>query len=241
MDIRTWTDNLLREAVESNYSMAAVLRTLELHVNGSSSRVLKKHIERLGLSVSHFKKSNIKENFKNKTIPYEKVFKENSLVDSSVLKSAVKRWEVIPHLCKGCGNTGTHNGQPLVLQLDHENGIRNDNRKENLRYLCPNCHSQTPTFSRAKAVLTLKCKNCKQNFRTNKNKIFCSKTCSGLGSKNRELISIRKVNHEEVFKVFQKNGTFLGTAKKFGISDNAVKKIVKKFAVPAGIEPAIPT
>ena len=43
MDIRTWTDNLLREAVESSYSMAAVLRTLELHVNGSSSRVLKKH------------------------------------------------------------------------------------------------------------------------------------------------------------------------------------------------------
>ena len=36
--------------------------------------------------------------------------------------------------------------QQLTLQLDHINGISDDNRKENLRFLCPNCHSQTKTF-----------------------------------------------------------------------------------------------
>lgn len=38
-------------------------------------------------------------------------------------------------------------GKPLSIQIDHINGIRNDNRLENLRMLCPNCHSQTETFA----------------------------------------------------------------------------------------------
>lgn len=48
--------------------------------------------------------------------------------------------------CSICGNTGEWNSKKLVLQLDHINGIHNDNRIENLRLLCPNCHSQTDTF-----------------------------------------------------------------------------------------------
>lgn len=49
--------------------------------------------------------------------------------------------------CACCGNTGEWNGRPLVLQLDHINGDNCDNRLENLRFLCPNCHSQTDTFA----------------------------------------------------------------------------------------------
>ena len=48
--------------------------------------------------------------------------------------------------CSWCGITDTWNGKPIVLHLDHINGINNDNRIENLRLLCPNCHSQTDTF-----------------------------------------------------------------------------------------------
>jgi 5-methylcytosine-specific restriction endonuclease McrA len=45
-----------------------------------------------------------------------------------------------------CGQPNVWNGKPLTLQIDHNNGLRNDNTRENLRALCPNCHSQTPTF-----------------------------------------------------------------------------------------------
>lgn len=51
------------------------------------------------------------------------------------------------HVCSLCGNDGTWQGQRLVLQVDHVDGDFHNNLAENLRFLCPNCHSQTPNFS----------------------------------------------------------------------------------------------
>ena len=49
--------------------------------------------------------------------------------------------------CVTCGNEGRHNCVELILQLDHIDGNSDNNVPENLRLLCPNCHSQTPTFA----------------------------------------------------------------------------------------------
>ena len=49
------------------------------------------------------------------------------------------------HKCSECGITHW-NDRPIVMQLDHINGVVNDSRIENLRMLCPNCHSQTHNF-----------------------------------------------------------------------------------------------
>jgi len=70
---------------------------------------------------------------------------------NSSLSNAVVKHRLITHIgrkeeCEWCNLTTVWNGKPIVLHLDHINGINTDNRLENLRFLCPNCHSQTPTY-----------------------------------------------------------------------------------------------
>lgn len=71
---------------------------------------------------------------------------ENSTKYSKDIKKLIIKNHLIKYECAWCGLTNTYNGKPLTLQLDHINGINNDNRLENLRFLCPNCHSQTETW-----------------------------------------------------------------------------------------------
>lgn len=75
----------------------------------------------------------------------EEIFVENSTytkVKERVLLDNLKEYK-----CEICNNLGIHNNKKLILQLDHINGKTEDNRLENLRFLCPNCHSQTDTYA----------------------------------------------------------------------------------------------
>jgi HNH endonuclease len=64
---------------------------------------------------------------------------------SSTVRRAIIKFGLLPYVCVKCGLTDSWNKESLTLDLDHINGNRGDNRLENLRFLCPNCHSQTPT------------------------------------------------------------------------------------------------
>ena len=78
----------------------------------------------------------------------DEILIENSLYDNSSLKARIIKDKVIPNKCKLCGQLPFHNGKELTLQLDHINGVNDDHRLENLRILCPNCHTQTDTWGR---------------------------------------------------------------------------------------------
>lgn len=97
-----------------------------------------------------FRKKCIKEGHKKTgkklSASYEELFIENSTASRNNVKKRIIQDKLLEYKCLCCGNTGEWNGKKLVLQLDHINGIYNDNRLENLRFLCPNCHSQTETF-----------------------------------------------------------------------------------------------
>lgn len=148
--IRTWTDNQLIDAVASASSIAAVLRSLGLRPVGGNYKSIRVHIERLGLSVDHFTGQawNSGENFKpfGKSIPLDEILVENSTYTSTWnLKNRLLSSEVLINQCATCGLTEWL-GDSISLHMDHINGVNRDNRIENLRLLCPNCHSQTATY-----------------------------------------------------------------------------------------------
>lgn len=66
---------------------------------------------------------------------------------SQLLRKYLNHYQLKEYKCIStiCGITEWH-GTALTLELDHISGDRMDNRLENLRWMCPNCHSQTPTF-----------------------------------------------------------------------------------------------
>jgi len=81
------------------------------------------------------------------TYTEEEIFKENTHWGSEFLRKYIHHFNILEYKCsdEDCGIIDWKN-KHLVLELDHINGKRTDNRKENLRWLCPNCHSQTDTF-----------------------------------------------------------------------------------------------
>lgn len=76
----------------------------------------------------------------------EDVFVENSDYARHHIKRRIIEQNMIPYCCSVCGIGPEWNNKPMTLILDHANGINNDNRITNLRFVCSNCDSQLPTY-----------------------------------------------------------------------------------------------
>lgn len=146
--IKELTDKEFCALVSQSYSYSDILRALNLGTKGGSSTdILKNRIKELGCSIEHFDRSKSRK-VKNITQPLNSILVENSSYHNiSRLKERIVRENMLEYKCAICGNPGIWQGKKLCLQLDHINGINNDHRLNNLRFLCPNCHSQTDSYS----------------------------------------------------------------------------------------------
>jgi 5-methylcytosine-specific restriction endonuclease McrA len=136
----------LSNIVQNSKTFAEVMRKLGYTANrGNSYQPLKKYLRENNISFSHFLgKSNGLA--KNEIFPLEKILVKDSIYTNMTrLKLRILKSNLIEYKCAICG-INEWLGKKIVLQLDHINGNNRDNRIENLRLLCPNCHSQTETY-----------------------------------------------------------------------------------------------
>lgn len=146
---RTWTDQELADAVRGSRSLSEVQRRLGYRPSGGMHRYVSAHVKRLGLNTEHFTgQAWLRGRTGTRTArlrPLAEVLVAGSVVNSANLRKRLVREGLREPRCEIC-ELDTWRGAPLPLALDHINGDPCDNRLENLRILCPNCHALTDTW-----------------------------------------------------------------------------------------------
>jgi 5-methylcytosine-specific restriction endonuclease McrA len=148
------SDNEFIDLVKSSLNISEVLFKLGYTTKGNSwgySQVKQRMID-LNLSGKDFRGKSALVSSIKKVNP-DKLFCKNSKHNRSVLRKTIISQKLIPYKCAICGIVEWQ-GKTLSLELDHINGENNDNRIENLRFLCPNCHSQTDTYGSRNQKIT---------------------------------------------------------------------------------------
>lgn len=141
-----YTKEVLQEAVDASYSYAGVLRHLGLKQAGGTQSHIKRRINQLGLDTSHFtKQAWNRGNRDPKRKSWEEILTINPPGSFRTKVFQLRRAMLeygIKYECSVCGLGNKWNGLDITLEVDHINREWLDNRPENVRFLCPNCHSQ---------------------------------------------------------------------------------------------------
>ncbi|ELP70798.1 HNH endonuclease signature motif containing protein [Streptomyces turgidiscabies] len=145
-------------AVAASRSMAGVLKLLGIVDNGAARARLKQSVKTHNVPIDHFSgqghgRGVPGKNRKTAAQILVRLESGSSRTRTTQLRRALDDLDV-PHACDTCGTGDIWQGKRLVLEIDHINGDWLDNRKENLRYLCPSCHSQTKTFANRSRLTT---------------------------------------------------------------------------------------
>lgn len=138
----------LSKIVSENGNLCQVCKAYGIGANSANYKTIKSKIKEYGIDCSHFSRGSGNKGNKNGTkYDISEILVENSSYKNiACMKKRILDEHLLDYKCAICG-ISEWMGNTLSLQLDHINGISNDHRLENLRFLCPNCHSQTDTYA----------------------------------------------------------------------------------------------
>lgn len=214
----------LQKLFDSSTSITDILKTLgQISTCSFYRNVLKEFIKKYDIDSTLMK-------YNHTTRP--KKSKIQFTINSNSCRGHIKRYliqnGILKNECSECGMKDFYNNKPVSMELDHINGINNDNRLVNLRLLCPVCHSQQPTH-RGKNVKIKPIKLTQNSYCSCGNiKYHTSNLCYVCTTNNRpKKFDPPKEELEQLVK--EKPMTQIG--KMYGVSDNAVKQRCKKLGI----------
>lgn len=248
--------------IEGSESLMQVCRKANIVPTTGNYNTLKKIIKENNIDISHFKRIGGLFRGKKDTTQF---LKKGVNVSSFRLKNRLLNEGYKEHKCENpeCGLTEWH-GKPIPLELHHINGDNTDNRLENLQLLCPNCHAQTDTYGGKNQKLNIKPKqktNNKGLTQEQKNEII-EQSFKGDGiinianrtkhspktikkvleengisiNKNAEKVQESNKRVDSIIEALKRTKSFSGTAREFGVSDNAIKKFLVRRGYPKHIK-----
>ena len=199
--------------VKKSETIADILRYFNMNNKGGNHATVKRRVKLENIDISYIslgRGSNKGKRFNPKKTDDE-YFCENGTQNRGSIKNRIIRNNLIPYKCDACGLEDMWNNKKISLQLEHKNGIPNDNRLSNLSFLCPNCHSQTDTYAGKRFKKPKPPKKDRRVPRYNR----------------------RKVNRpsKEKLEELIKNKPILQIGKQYGVTDNSVRKWAKSYGI----------
>lgn len=212
-----------KKLVACSASYTEVLRHFGLVNHGNNGHTLKQRLEEE--NVGHHLKLWVQRKPTRTAMPLISVLVEHSTYSRVDLKRRLIEGGLLKNECAICTQTNTWQNKPLVLILDHINGISDDHRLFNLRLLCPNCNSQTDTFAGRNSTRKRKTYNCISCLKIrDRNSLGLCRSCS---DKSKRRFNVAR--EDLVRLVWERPMTKIATD--LGVSDVAVAKRCRLLGV----------
>lgn len=219
------TDSDFIDLVRESVSVGDICKKLGTRKGGGIFTNIQRRIENMNLNTNHFIDGRIGEHSPTHISKEEFMGRlaDNCEMDSGWMKKKIIEFSLIPNKCHKCQLVNIWNGEPLTLHMDHIDGDYMNNSLNNLRFLCPNCHSQTPTFSMGKRI--------RKDYRCD----GCGKKTSGYSNKCRKCKGklrqkVNRPSKEELEKLV-KTMPISKIALQFGMSHTAIRKWCKSMDI----------
>ena len=207
---------LLLNAVQNANSISDVMKNLKRADSSAGRSIIKKYIDIYNIETSHFDthKERYEKNLKKFVkLSNDEIFVEHSTYNSgNKIKNRLYEEGLKERKCELCGQDENWHGKYMNLVLDHINGIHDDNRLENLRIVCPNCNATLPT-------------HCRGNKKMKKKEYNKKKHYVNLSLSQRK---VKRPSYEQLLYDIEELG-YCGTGRKYGVSDNSIRKWVKFY------------
>lgn len=225
-------------AVAASLNYSETLRKLGLRPAGGNHKLLRHWVDDVwNISTDHFDPDAARHKcFKRPAVALDVVMVENSRYSRAHLKQRLFDEGIKERRCESCGQDEMWRGRRIALILDHINGVPDDHRLENLRVLCPNCAATLETHCGRKnggPIQPRDCARCgKQFFPKARKARYCSRACGirwdRAGKPRPDARKVNRPPHEELLREIEATN-YRAVGRKYGVTDNAVRKWVRSY------------